>query len=236
MGRQNRFSGLGKRARMSFRGTLIAGVALLVPVVVTFIVLQITFQWIDDLAQPLVKRIFQTEDDVFGLGLVLTLILIWLAGLLAGNVFGKRLIGKGDDLIKRLPVIGSIYGPVRQFMESVVSPDEGRGFNRVVLAEYPSDGLWILGFATGDIPMDDEGRVGCCVFIPTSPNPATGWTVVFPPEKVRKVSLTVEEAMQMIVSAGVVIPNALKSSPSDTPPGPLANLRPVADPSHGERT
>ncbi len=236
MGRQNRFSGLGKRARMSFRGTLITGVALLVPVVVTFIVLQITFQWIDDLAQPLVKRIFQTEDDVFGLGLALTLILIWLAGLLAGNVFGKRLIGKGNDLIKRLPVIGSIYGPVRQFMESVVSPDEGRGFNRVVLAEYPSDGLWILGFATGDIPMDDEGRVGCCVFIPTSPNPATGWTVVFPPEKVRKVSLTVEEAMQMIVSAGVVIPNALKSSPSDTPPGPLANLRPVADPSHGERT
>ena len=228
MGEHKRISSLGKRARMSFRGTLFAGIALLVPVVVTFIVLQIIFQWIDGLAQPLVKRIFQTKDDVIGLGLVLTLILIWLAGLLAGNVFGKRLIGRGDDLIKRLPVIGSIYGPVKQFMESVVSPDEDRGFNRVVLAEYPSDGLWILGFATGDIPMDEEGRMGCCVFIPTSPNPATGWTVVFPPEKVRNVSLTVEEAMQMIVSAGVVIPDALKTAPADEPDAPLTNLPSVA--------
>lgn len=228
MGEQKRISSLGKRARMSFRGTLIAGIALLVPVAVTFIVLRIIFQWIDGLAQPLVKRIFQTENDVFGLGLVLTLILIWLAGLLAGNVFGKRLIGKGDDLIKRLPVIGSIYGPVKQFMESVVSPDEDRGFNRVVIAEYPSDGLWILGFATGDIPMDEDGRIGCCVFIPTSPNPATGWTVVFPPEKVRNVSLTVEEAMQMIVSAGVVIPDALKSAPAGEPDAPLSNLPAVA--------
>lgn len=228
MGQRNRISSLGKRARMSFRGTLIAGVALLVPVAVTFIVLQIVFQWIDGLAQPLVKRIFQTEDDVLGLGLVLTLILIWLAGLLAGNVFGKRLIGKGDGLIKRIPVIGGIYGPVKQFMESVVSPDEGRGFNRVVIAEYPSDGLWILGFATGDIPMDPDGQIGRCVFIPTSPNPATGWTVVFPPEKVRNVSLTVEEAMQMIVSAGVVIPDALKSAPDGEPEVPSANLPDVA--------
>ena len=228
MGEHKRISNLGKRARMSFRGTLIAGIALLVPVVVTFIVLQIIFQWIDGLTQPLVKRIFQTKDDVIGLGLVLTLILIWLAGLLAGNVFGKRLIGRGDELIKRLPVIGSIYGPVRQFMESVVSPDEDRGFNRVVLAEYPSDGLWILGFATGDIPMDEEGRIGCCVFIPTSPNPATGWTVVFPPEKVRTVSLTVEEAMQMIVSAGVVIPEALKTAPADEPEVAQTNLPSVA--------
>ncbi len=228
MGQQDHFSSLGKRARMSFRGTLFAGIAILVPVAVTFIVLQIVFQWLDGLAQPLVKRIFQTKDDVFGLGLILTLILIWLAGLLAGNVFGKRLIGKGDDLVKRLPVIGSIYGPIKQFMESVVSPGEERGFNRVVLAEYPTDGLWILGFATGDIPMGEEGQIGCCVFIPTSPNPATGWTVVFPPEKVRNVSLTVEEALQMIVSAGVVIPDALKSTPSDKPASPLSNLPTVA--------
>ncbi len=236
MAQQDRFSRLGKRARMSFRGTLFAGIALLVPVAVTFIVLQIVFQWIDGLAQPLVKRIFQTKDDVFGLGLILTLILIWLAGLLASNVFGKRLIGIGDVLIKRLPVIGSIYGPIKQFMESVVSPDEERGFNRVVLAEYPTDGLWILGFATGDIPMGEEGQIGCCVFIPTSPNPATGWTVVFPPEKVRNVSLTVEEALQMIVSAGVVIPDALRFTPLDKPASPLTNLPTVADQSDQART
>ncbi len=224
MDQQDRLSNLGKRARMSFRGTLFAGIALLVPVAVTFIVLQIIFQWLDGLAQPLAKRIFQTENDVFGLGVILTLILIWLAGLLAGNVFGKRLIGIGDVLLKRLPVIGSIYAPVKQFMESVVSPEEDRGFNRVVLAEYPTDGLWILGFATGDIPMGEDGRIGRCVFVPTSPNPASGWTVIFPPEKVRNVSLTVEEALQLIVSAGVVIPDALKSPPA----GPPANLPTVA--------
>ncbi len=93
----------------------------------------------------------------------------------------------------------------------MVSLGEKESFNRVVLAKYPSDGRWILGFVTGEIELDDAGNIGKCVFVPTSPNPATGWTVIFPPDKVRSTRISVEETMRLIVSAGLVIPDALKT-------------------------
>jgi uncharacterized membrane protein len=190
---------------------MIAGVVVLVPVVVTFLVLRLVFRWMEGLAQPLTRQLFQIQADIPGLGIVLTLIVIWLTGLVASNVFGRRMIGHGDDILMRLPIVGNIYGPVKQFMQNVANSDRTQGFRRVVLAEYPTEGLWILGFATGEMPLDQDGRIGRCVFVPTSPNPATGWMVVFPPEKVRELSLSVEEAMQLIVSGGFVVPDALKS-------------------------
>ncbi|MCZ6634704.1 MAG: DUF502 domain-containing protein [bacterium] len=186
------------------------GILVLVPIVVTFLVLRLVFRWLDGLAQPIIRQIFQTQGDIPGLGIVLTLILIWLAGGLASNVFGRRLIRRGDHFLANLPIIGSVYGPIKQFTEKVVSPQQ-TGFSQVVLAEYPSEDLWILGFATGEVQLDERGKTGRCVFVPTSPNPATGWMVIFPPEKIRETSLTVEEAMQLIVSAGIVIPEALRT-------------------------
>ena len=196
---------IGKR----FRSKLITGLIALVPLVVTFLVLRLVFQWLDGLAQPLIKEVFQAKDDIPGLGIVLTLLTVYLAGLLASNVLGGRLIRRGHDVLVGLPIIGSIYSPVKQFTEKMISA-ETTGFKQVVLAEYPSDGRWILGFATGTLRLDETGRIGHCVFVPTSPNPATGWMVIFPPEKIRETPLTVEAAMQLIVSAGVVIPEALR--------------------------
>ena len=199
---------LRKRTKRGFRSKILAGVAILVPVVVTFLALRLVFLWLDGFAQPLIKRVFQRQADIPGLGIVLTLALIWLTGLLASNVLGRRLIGTGNSLLTRLPIIGSIYGPVKQFTETLVSTEKSRGFRRVVLAEYPSQGLWSLGFVTGEVRFDD-GKMGCCVFVPTSPNPATGWMVICPSEKLRDTRLTVEEAMQLIVSGGLVVPPSL---------------------------
>ena len=198
-------------AKRGVRTKLIPGIVVLVPVVVTFLALRTVFQWLDGFAQPLVKQVFQTQKDIYGLGILLTLVVIYLAGLLASNVFGRRLIGQGDTLLSKLPIIGSIYSPVKQFIETLASPDKHTGFRRVVLAEYPSEGLWILGFVTGEVQLDAEGKMGCCVFVPTSPNPATGWMVIFPPEKLQDTPLTTEEAMQLILSGGLVIPEALNA-------------------------
>ncbi|HCR17714.1 MAG TPA: hypothetical protein DIU35_09535 [Candidatus Latescibacteria bacterium] len=154
---------------------------------------------------------FNTTSDIPGLGIALTLVEIWLAGLLPSNVLGKRLIDKGDTLLTRAPLIGSIYSPVKQFIETVVSLGEKESFNRVVLTEYPSDWRWMLGFVTGEIELDDAGNIGKCVFVPTLPNPATGWTVIFLPDKVRNTRLSVEKTMRLIVSSGLVIPDALKT-------------------------
>lgn len=191
------------------RAKTLTGVVVLVPIVVTFLVLRLVFIWLDGLAQPLIQQIFQTDGRIQGLGIVLTLIFIWSAGLIASNVFGGRLIGLGHTFLEKLPLIGNIYSPIKQFIEKVAMP-QTTGFRQVVLAEYPSDGRWILGFATGEVELDDAGTIGQCVFVPTSPNPVTGWMVIFPPEKVKKISMSVEAAMQLIVSAGVVIPPELR--------------------------
>ncbi|MBT4139185.1 MAG: DUF502 domain-containing protein [Candidatus Latescibacteria bacterium] len=190
------------------RAKTVTGVVVLVPIVVTFLALRLVFRWLDALAQPLIQQVFQTDGHIQGLGIVLTIILIWSAGLIASNVFGRRLIGLGHTFLEKLPLIGSIYSPIKQFIEKIAMP-QTTGFRQVVLAEYPSDGRWIIGFATGEVELDDAGTMGQCVFVPTSPNPVTGWMVIFPPEKVRKTSMSVEAAMQVIVSAGVVIPPEL---------------------------
>jgi uncharacterized membrane protein len=192
-----------------FRTKTLTGVVVLVPIVVTFLVLRLVFRWLDGLAQPLIQQLFQTQGHIQGLGIVLTIILIWIAGLIASNVFGRRLIGLGHTFLERLPLIGNIYSPIKQFIEKIAMP-QTTGFRQVVLAEYPSDGRWIVGFATGEIKLDEKGTLGVCVFVPTSPNPITGWMVIFPKEKVRKTSITVDAAMQLIVSAGVVIPRELR--------------------------
>ncbi len=196
------------RVRATVRRRLIAGVAVLVPLVVTFIALRLVFQWLDGFAQPLIKGVLGSEDDIPGLGIALTLVAVWVAGVLGGNVVGRRVIGQGDEIIARIPLIGSIYTPVKQFISTVVSPHPRHDFRRVVLAEYPSDDRWILGFATGEVTLPEE-TPGQCVFVPTSPNPATGWMVIFPEDKVQETDLSVEEAMRVIVSGGIVVPEAL---------------------------
>ena len=100
---------------------------------------------------------------------------------------GRRLIGQGDEFLARIPLIGSIYGPVKQFIRNVASANPTTHFKRVVLAEYPSDDRWILGFATGEVSLPGE-KTGRCVFVPTSPNPATGWMVIFPENRLWKPS------------------------------------------------
>lgn len=208
--KENTQPNLRERLWITLRAKTLTGIAVLVPIVVTFLVLRTVFRWIDSLAQPLIRQMFQTTGDLPGLGIILTLLLIWIAGLVASNVIGRRLIGHGHEFLASLPIIGSIYAPIKQFIEKIVSPQK-TGFRQVVLAEYPSEGLWILGFATGEVQLDAQGNIGRCVFVPTSPNPVTGWMVIFPPEKIRETTLTVEAAMQLIVSAGVVIPKEMRN-------------------------
>ena len=192
----------------ALRKRILTGIVVLVPLVVTFLALRLVFQWLDSLAQPLVKGVFGSQDDIAGLGIVLTFVAIWLAGTVGSNVMGRRLIGHGDEILEKLPIIGSIYGPVKQFINNLASGKAASGFKRVVLAEYPSDDRWILGFATGEVSLPD-GQPGRCVFVPTSPNPATGWMVIFPKSRVVDTELSVEEAVRLIVSGGIVIPEKL---------------------------
>jgi uncharacterized membrane protein len=136
---------------------------------------------------------------------------------LAANVVGRRMLQNAREAIEALPLVRTIYAPVRQLMEAMASPDKA-GFEKVVLVEYPRTGLWTLGFLAGDVPRTGYDTPSHSIFVPTAPNPTTGFMLIVPPEQLRSTELGVEEALKMIVSAGVVVPPSLCLPAEDGPP------------------
>ncbi len=129
-------------------------------------------------------------------------------GIITTNVVGKRLLQNGQQALEHLLAVCTIYAPVRKLMENMSAHDKA-GFKRVVLVEYPRKDLWTLGFVAGDVPRAGRDTPANSVFIPTAPNPTTGFLLIVPPEQMRPTELSVEEALQMLVSAGVAVPSSL---------------------------
>lgn len=208
-----------KRWKHGFKTKLMAGLVVIVPLWITFWALQTIFHWADGLSAPLVQRAFGIH--IPGLGFLLTFVLLWLCGIVATNVLGKRIVQYGRNLLGRLPVVRTIYGPVHQLLETITSPDKPH-FQRVVMVEYPRQGMWTLGFVAGDLPRQSDGRLVHSIFVPTAPNPTTGFMLIVRPEDVRATHISVEAAFQMIVSGGIVVPPTLTLD--DTPPAHMDGL------------
>ena len=195
------------------RRMMMAGISVIAPLAITGFVLWTLFNWLDKFSRPLIRPLAAILGDADwyhrGVGFVLTLLILWVVGAVATNVLGKRLVKEAREALERLPLVRTIYAPVRQLLETMTSPD-GAGFKQVVLFEYPRKGTWTLAFLAGDVPFEDGRRPAHSVFVPTAPNPTTGFMLIVPPEDIRPTSLTVEEAFQMIVSAGVAVPLSLR--------------------------
>ena len=192
--------------------TMMAGLTIIAPVWFTGWVLKTLFNWADSFSAPLigqmVKPLGYPEFHIPGLGFVLTFVILWVVGALAANVVGRSLVQYAREALEALPLVRTIYAPVQQLMESLTSPSKA-GFEKVVLVEYPRTGLWTLGFLAGNVPRAAEAAPAHSIFVPTAPNPTTGFMLIVPPEQLRPTELGVEEALKMIVSAGVVVPPAL---------------------------
>ncbi len=192
--------------------TIMAGLTIIAPLWVTGWVLKTLFNWADGFSAPLISQIAKPfgspEFHIPGLGFVLTFVILWVVGALAANVIGRSLLQYAREALEGLPLVRTIYAPVQQLMESLTSPGKA-GFEKVVLVEYPRTGLWTLGFLAGDVPREAEAAPAHSIFVPTAPNPTTGFMLIVPPEQLRSTELGVEEALKMIVSAGVVVPTAL---------------------------
>jgi len=186
---------------------MITGFAVVIPLVITFLILRMLFNWVDGILAPLLLRILSVH--IPGLGIILTFSIIYLAGLATTNVFGRRLLDLGESILFRLPIIRSIYGPTKQLVVMMTTPD-GKGFKRVVLVEYPSPGFWVVGFVTGEIPVDEKAFPQWSIFLPTTPNPTSGMMVILPPHHVQLTDITVEEAIRFVVSGGIVVPPSLR--------------------------
>ncbi len=191
-------------SRGRFRRHLTAGLLVLVPLFVTGAVLAFLFRTLDGWSRPLEEGLLGRH--VPGTGIVLTLLFVWLAGLLSANLAGRKFLELFDRLLENLPVVKTVYTASKQLVEAV-SPGGRRAFRRVVLVEYPRKGVYALAFVTGEgvAPVS----VGyATVYVPTAINPTSGFVLVVPEQDLLETGLSVEDGLKFVVSGGVVSPSA----------------------------
>jgi uncharacterized membrane protein len=145
---------------------------------------------------------------VLAISLAIFVALVYLVGLITAHVAGRRLVAFAEQTLLRVPVVRAIYGATKQVVDALSLSNRG-AFKSVVLVEFPRPGMWALAFATGTVRCSD-GEVLCKVFIPTSPNPTTGFFELLPCRSVRWTLLTVEQGLKMILSGGVVSPDEIR--------------------------
>jgi uncharacterized membrane protein len=180
-----------------------AGLLVLVPLVVTAVVIRFVFNVIDGFSQPLTERL--VGRAIPGLGLVLTIAVIWLTGLLSSNLLGKKFLELFGRLLENLPLVKTVYTASKQLVEAV-SPGGRRAFQRVVLVEFPQKGTFALGFVTGNgIGSLDASTLS--IYVPTALNPTSGFLIFAKESDILDPRLTVEEGIKLVVSGGVVRPH-----------------------------
>ncbi|MCK5124872.1 MAG: DUF502 domain-containing protein [candidate division Zixibacteria bacterium] len=183
----------------------ISGLLVTVPLMVTYFILRFLFSALDGLLNPIMRDLF--GYNIPGLGAVVTILLILLAGIVTTNYIGARIFKWSDGFLGRAPFVRIVYTAAKQLIQSMVAPKE-RAFSEVAFIEYPRKGMFAIGFLSGkcDITDDNQDRLMRPVFIPSTPTPFTGLVVFLPVEDVYPVDMGVEEAIKVLVSGGIVTP------------------------------
>ena len=190
---------------------LVAGILVWAPLAVTFLLLRFAVNLMDKTLAVLPRQ-YQPEEllgfHIPGLGVILTVLVLFLTGMLAANFVGRHVVGGWESLLNRIPIVRSIYSGAKNFAEIVFS-DSNDSFKNVLLIEYPRKGLYSLAFQTGSDLGEVQSRTGedvICCFVPTTPNPTSGFVIMVPRRDVRVLDMEVDEALKMIISLGVVVP------------------------------
>jgi len=208
--------------RLIVRRYLIAGLLVWLPIIATVLVLRFILHLVDQ-TLLLLPRSLQPEAllgmHIPGLGAVLAVLVLLATGLLVTNIVGRSLVRAWEDLLNRIPFVRAIYGGVKSFSTTILS-SSGNSFKKVLLIEYPRAGLWSIGFQTAsDVRITPlQGREAqLCVFIPTTPNPTSGFIVLIPRSQAIELDMSVDAAMKMIVTLGVIMPTAPAPAPVPAP-------------------
>jgi len=203
------------------RGNLVAGLLVLLPLYLTYIILLKLFLLIDGILNRLATRALvaalnlplNADQVIYGVGVIALLVIILLVGWFARNFLGKRFVDWFNSALDQIPIIKSIYKTLRQIVEAVLVSNR-EAFQKPVLIEYPRQGIYSLAFQTQSTagPLHKQvSEDSITVFLPSTPNPTTGFVLIVPKSQVREVNLSVEDAMKFIISGGVItqekIPN-----------------------------
>ncbi len=222
-GREHGLLGIFKR---DIRKRLIAGALVLFPVYITFIALKYIFLFSGGTMAPVVKRtILQSEwiqlvvpDAIltplmFLIGLIMFFVALYFTGAFATHYVGKMIIKYAEAIVEKMPLIKNIYGTAKQMVQAATLPGKG-AFQRVVFVDFPKSGSKALGFVTGYLE-DRKGHPLISVFVPTSPNPWTGFVLFLPEKEVEETHFAVEEGFRIIVSGGILAPKKFVSTPEE---------------------
>lgn len=199
----------------ALRRYLIAGILVWLPLGVTVLVVKL-FVDLSDKVMVLVPPAYHPEAllhvPIPGIGVLISILIIFFTGVIAANIFGRRLVAAWESLLARIPLVRSVYSAVKQLTETLFSPS-GQSFRKVLLVEYPRRGLWTLAFQTGTDVGEAQEKVGrevINVYVPTTPNPTSGFFLIVPREDVVELDMSVDAGLKMIISMGVVVPGSEK--------------------------
>ena len=205
------------RSRVStrLRNYFLTGLVITGPIGITLWLTWTFIQWVDGWVKPFVPTAYNPETylpfSVPGLGLIVAAVLLTIVGFLAANFMGRSLLSVGESIVNRMPLVRNLYSGLKQIFETVLD-ERGNSFSRAALVEYPRRGLWAIVF----IATDTRGEVASklrekadtvSVFLPTTPNPTSGFLLFVPKEEIIELNMSVEDAAKLVISAGLVNPS-----------------------------
>ena len=214
---------------------LITGILVWLPVAVTIWVITYIISATDQLVNLLPAQWQPAQHlgfNIPGLGFIVAVLVLFFTGLFAANVLGRKIIEGWDRLLGRIPVVKSIYSSVKKVSESLLS-DNSRSFKTPVLVPFPQPGIWTIAFVSGSVAPSLQNALGeeeyVSVYVPTTPNPTSGFFLVVPRADVIELAMSVDEALKYVISMGVVAPPPVRE-PVALPPVPAAAAQPASSP------
>lgn len=207
-----------KKIRKSVKGVFLTGIAAIIPIGVTIYILYLIIGMMNNLVKFIPPRFHPDHFLPFhlpGLGVITTFILIFTVGLVTKSYLGTKLVTFGEKMVSKIPLVRGIYNALKQFVDAVFS-DRGQSFKKAVLIEYPRKGLYSIAFVTGvsrgEVQVKTAQR--CVnVFVPTTPNPTSGFYIMVPEGDMIPLDMTVEEAFTLVISGGIVSPGDVRQIP-----------------------
>lgn len=200
---------------MRLRNYFLTGFVICAPLFITAYLTWTIIEWVDSWVKPYIPRVYNPDEylpfAVPGFGLIVAIFGITIIGFLTANLIGRSIVGFGERLLARMPVVRNIYSALKQIFETVFREDSA-SFQKVVLVEYPRRGIWALAFVATDTlgevqaRLDDPAGQTVSVFLPTTPNPTSGFLLFVPKVDVVELDMSVEEAAKLVISAGLVAP------------------------------
>ena len=235
-----------QRFKQDLKNDLIAGLLVVIPLATTIWLSVTIAKWAIDLLTRIPKQInpfdglnpFLTNILNFSVGLAVPLLSILIIGLMARNIVGRWLLDFGEQFLQAIPLAGSVYKTLKQILETLLR-DSKTKFRRVVMIEYPRRGIWTIGFVTGKVSSQLQSHLPdkmISVFVPTTPNPTSGWYAIVPEEEVINLDISIEDAFKVLISGGIVSPSTTTPTVEPVSLSKTHNKKPLDNPISPEKS